>query len=349
MNRIHIVATLAALTIAPLTVLPVPATAQAADPSVIVIDGDTLIINGEKIRIQGIDTPEKGEACHDEATKYLRDLVENGTVRVTSRDGKDRYGRTVASVSVGGADVGMKMIRAGYAIARYDSGDDYGSHPNEDRYHAAQRSTSCTGPVPVEGQTVPADLVQPEQGQTEPPFWTWAALGALAAESGLDIASFHSDDDDSNFALAATAAWIAARRDRAVVGRADAATKQSAADKAAAEAAWYAAAAENERIAAAEKAAAEAAWYAAAEANERAEAERAAAEQAERERAEREGANANRPDPPATVAAATVAWWSSQQRQPLRRRWAADPCRDSGVSPWRLPARRLHLTSEVQD
>ncbi len=99
----------------------------------------------------------------------------------------------------------MKMIHAGYAIARYDSGDDYGSHPNEDRYHAAQRSTSCTGPVPVEGQTVPADLVQPEQGQTEPPFWTWAALGALAAESGLDIASFHSDDDDSNFALAATA------------------------------------------------------------------------------------------------------------------------------------------------
>ena len=104
MNRIHIVATLAALTIAPLTVLPVPATAQAADPSIIVIDGDTLIINGEKIRIQGIDTPEKGEACHDEATKYLRDLVENGTVHVTSRDGKDRYGRTVASVSVSGAD-----------------------------------------------------------------------------------------------------------------------------------------------------------------------------------------------------------------------------------------------------
>jgi endonuclease YncB( thermonuclease family) len=58
-TRIRTIATRVALTIAPLTVFAIPIAAQAAGPGVVVVDGDTLIMDGEKARIQGIDTPSK--------------------------------------------------------------------------------------------------------------------------------------------------------------------------------------------------------------------------------------------------------------------------------------------------
>ena len=57
--------------LAAVALIALPTLASAAG-SVTVIDGDTLVLDGEKIRIQGIDTPEVGEPCHDEATEALR-------------------------------------------------------------------------------------------------------------------------------------------------------------------------------------------------------------------------------------------------------------------------------------
>jgi hypothetical protein len=42
----------------------------------------------------------------------MQRLVNRGNVRITPRDGTDRYGRTVVSVSVGGSDPGMLLLRA---------------------------------------------------------------------------------------------------------------------------------------------------------------------------------------------------------------------------------------------
>lgn len=90
--------------------------------TVIVIDGDTVQIDGERIRIANIDAPEIHQAkCDAErrlaevARSRLKALMSDGTIdieRGDPRDGrlKDRSGRTLARVYVEGQDVGRIMI-----------------------------------------------------------------------------------------------------------------------------------------------------------------------------------------------------------------------------------------------
>ncbi|OYW61974.1 MAG: hypothetical protein B7Z30_00560 [Rhizobiales bacterium 12-68-15] len=104
--------------------------ALAAEPVVgraTVIDGDTLEIHGERIRIDGIDAPESRQTCHDRATEedvrcgqhaalWLSDLI--GAQTVTCQEaGRDRYKRMLAHCEVAGQDVGAAMVEAGWALA----------------------------------------------------------------------------------------------------------------------------------------------------------------------------------------------------------------------------------------
>lgn len=93
----------------------------------------------ERIRVIGIDTPERGECGFDEATDALSDLVlgENVTLVAGARDDRDAYDRLLRYVDVGTTDAGLTLIEDGWAIARYDSRDGYGAHPREDAYIAA--------------------------------------------------------------------------------------------------------------------------------------------------------------------------------------------------------------------
>lgn len=96
--------------------------ALAPAAAIRITDGDTFRIGEERIRIANIDTPEMpGRAkCEAEAEAALaakarlRELLSDGEIRVL-RDGVDRYGRTLATVSVDGADVGEQLIREGAA------------------------------------------------------------------------------------------------------------------------------------------------------------------------------------------------------------------------------------------
>lgn len=90
--------------------------------SILVIDGDTLRIGDERIRIMGLDTPETHRArCMGEytlgaqATRKMANLVRQGVT--IERGGIDRYGRTLAVVRVNGRDVAVTMIGAGLARA----------------------------------------------------------------------------------------------------------------------------------------------------------------------------------------------------------------------------------------
>ena len=99
-----------------------PSAARAATGAVLVIDGDTLDVGGERVRIANIDTPEMPpkSKCAAEADGALRardglkDIVAAGPV-VLERTGTDRYGRTLAHVSVAGADAGRALVAAGLA------------------------------------------------------------------------------------------------------------------------------------------------------------------------------------------------------------------------------------------
>ena len=85
-----------------------------------VIDGDTFWLDGEKIRIEGIDAPEvKGKCRHERqlaarATKRLSVLLSRQAIKI-ERNGKDRFGRTLVQVSTGRGEIGKAMIRDGLA------------------------------------------------------------------------------------------------------------------------------------------------------------------------------------------------------------------------------------------
>jgi micrococcal nuclease len=85
-------------------------------------DGDSFRIGPEAVRIANIDTPEIGDKarCAFEADLALQakailvDLLASGEVTI-HRDGTDRYGRTLAVVSVDGRDAGDALVAAGVA------------------------------------------------------------------------------------------------------------------------------------------------------------------------------------------------------------------------------------------
>jgi len=83
-----------------------------------VADGDTItaLDNGrpEKIRLYGIDRPEKGQAFGKKAKQFTSDMVFGKVVEV-KRIGTDKYGRTVALVAVGVRLLNEELVKAGLA------------------------------------------------------------------------------------------------------------------------------------------------------------------------------------------------------------------------------------------
>lgn len=95
--------------------LSTPALSEVMTGRVVSIaDGDTItILNSSntqhKIRLYGIDTPEKGQAFGNAAKKYTSELVAGKTVDVEVYD-TDRYGRTVGVVFANGLNVNQSLI-----------------------------------------------------------------------------------------------------------------------------------------------------------------------------------------------------------------------------------------------
>lgn len=89
---------------------------------VAVTDGDTIKLNGERVRLKGIDAPEIfSPECRDEKRKGERAKAElqrlvDGRWLTLERHGRDRYGRTLAIVFADGVDVNAAMIASGLAV-----------------------------------------------------------------------------------------------------------------------------------------------------------------------------------------------------------------------------------------
>lgn len=90
-----------------------------------VIDGDTIEIHGERIRLFGIDAAESGQSCTRQGVRYrcgqvaafaLSDKIGRRVVRCERQD-TDRYGRMVATCRLARTDLGAWMVRQGQAIA----------------------------------------------------------------------------------------------------------------------------------------------------------------------------------------------------------------------------------------
>ena len=90
-----------------------------------IVDGDTIHLNGKKIRFSGIDTPELKQTCKKnseiiycgiEARQLLIDKIGKDKV-ICVREGKDRYKRTLAECFVNDLSLSRYLVREGYAFA----------------------------------------------------------------------------------------------------------------------------------------------------------------------------------------------------------------------------------------
>jgi endonuclease YncB( thermonuclease family) len=123
-----------------------PALAETIIGQASVIDGDTLEIHGQRIRLSGIDAPESDQLCRgDDSLQYrcgaksANALDDHIAGRPVSCEGigRDQYGRTVAVCSISGEDMAAWLVRNGLAFdwPRYSKG----------RYADAQKQAERAG------------------------------------------------------------------------------------------------------------------------------------------------------------------------------------------------------------
>ncbi len=110
-----------------------------------VVDGDTLAVSGQRVRLNGIDAPETRQtcardgrqwACGKASTQAMRTLVGQNPVRCEI-SGRDRYGRAIGTCFVNGRDLQQELVRQGLALAYRKYSTLY--VPDEDEAREAER------------------------------------------------------------------------------------------------------------------------------------------------------------------------------------------------------------------
>jgi micrococcal nuclease len=81
------------------------------------IDGDTIRVGGERIRLRGIDTPELSELEGPAAKRRLEELLRSGSIRIEPR-GRDVYDRLLADVFVNEQNVAAVLAQEGHTKLR---------------------------------------------------------------------------------------------------------------------------------------------------------------------------------------------------------------------------------------
>ncbi len=99
-----------------------------------VTDGDTIRMGQNRIRLYGIDAPERDQTCSYDngqiwycgvsATEALRSFIAGSRVGCRQKD-TDRYGRIVAVCFIGETDINAWMVRNGWAVAYRRYSRDY--------------------------------------------------------------------------------------------------------------------------------------------------------------------------------------------------------------------------------
>lgn len=111
-----------------------------------VIDGDTIELAGEKLRLEGIDAPELAQscalpsgrsyACGKEAARALTRLLAAGPVTCIGET-RDDYGRLLATCHAAGVNVNAQMVRSGHAFAFRRYSQSYIAQETEARRYKA--------------------------------------------------------------------------------------------------------------------------------------------------------------------------------------------------------------------
>lgn len=113
-----------------------------------IIDGDTIVVNGEHIRLLGIDTDERGEPCYKEAKERLSELVLNKEVEMEKElIDKDQYDRALRYIFIMNnsieVNINLKLVEEGLAIARFYEDRKYKDEILEAENRARENKIGC--------------------------------------------------------------------------------------------------------------------------------------------------------------------------------------------------------------
>jgi endonuclease YncB( thermonuclease family) len=128
--------------------LAAPAQARTVTGRAHVNDGDSLVVQGVRIRLFGVDAFEYDQtcgrfACGQKARLTLTELVRGQDITCTRHD-TDRYGRMVSVCKLtDGRDIGAEMVRRGLAVAYRRFSADY--VPQETAARAARAGAWAYG------------------------------------------------------------------------------------------------------------------------------------------------------------------------------------------------------------
>ncbi len=130
-----------------------------------VTDGDTIVIDGVKVRLEGIDAPELEQVCGRrsagswkcgrEAADHVARLIRDRTVTCTGL-GTDAYGRMLGICTVEGLDINADLVRNGlaWAFVKYSQ-----------RYVGIEAEARAAGRGVWQGEAKPAWLWRAERWQ----------------------------------------------------------------------------------------------------------------------------------------------------------------------------------------
>lgn len=124
-----------------------------------IADGDTITVldanrQQHKIRLAGIDAPERKQPFGERSKQNLATKVFSRTVSVEWNK-QDRYGRTVGKVMVNGVDVNLEQVKSGMAwwyekYRKEQSAEDQHAYADAERYARGQKVGLWGEPTPVE-------------------------------------------------------------------------------------------------------------------------------------------------------------------------------------------------------
>jgi len=81
-----------------------------------IVDGDTIILDNQSIRLLGINTPEKKEYFYSEAKEFLNKTLLNKTVRLEyGREKYDKYKRELAFIFLDNKNINIEIVKNGFA------------------------------------------------------------------------------------------------------------------------------------------------------------------------------------------------------------------------------------------
>lgn len=148
---------------------------RTAEGRAVIVDGDSIELGGQRIRLRGINAPEYRQSCSRNGSDYpcgrtARDaLVRMTSGRQVTCSGwrNDRYGRLLGDCKAGGVDLNSAQVAAGWAVA-------YGDFESEEASARAAKAGIWTGTFER-----PQDWRAESNGRTEPKhdllaaIWDW--------------------------------------------------------------------------------------------------------------------------------------------------------------------------------